>query len=88
MIFARLAALVAGLVLAPAVVPGAWAQTYPTKPVTLVVPFPRVDRLAVRMLGGKLEPGQAAVHRREPGRRRQRDREPPWPRPSPTAIRS
>jgi tripartite-type tricarboxylate transporter receptor subunit TctC len=50
----RLAALAAGLMLA---LPAAQAQTYPSKTVTLVVPFPAggsTDWLS-RMLGQKLE---------------------------------
>ncbi len=53
----RFAALAAGLLLMPALVPGAQAQTYPSKTVTLVVPFPAggsTDWLS-RMLGQKLE---------------------------------
>ena len=60
----------AGLVLATAASSG-WAQTYPTKPVRLVVPFPPgglIDNMA-RLLGPRLaqELGQPVVIENKPG---------------------
>ena len=57
MVLYRFAALAAGLLLLPALAPPTQAQTYPSKTVTLVVPFPAggsTDWLS-RMLGQKLE---------------------------------
>src|SRR5204863_7529284 len=57
MVLTRSAALAAGLLLIPALAPPAQAQTYPSKTVSLVVPFPAggsTDWLS-RLLGQKLE---------------------------------
>ncbi len=56
---------------------GAWAQSYPAKPVTIVIPFPPGGTLDVigRQLAQKLGPADGPdLHRRQPAGRRGDDR--------------
>jgi tripartite-type tricarboxylate transporter receptor subunit TctC len=54
---ATLAVLVALLAIAGAQLDGAWAQTYPTKPIKVIVPFPPGDTTDVmsRLIGPKVQ---------------------------------